>query len=167
MEHKTTPAERPGLSLPLQILTQADISRLNREIETVRDFFAQAAIGGTTAKNVPQISQQLTAVINENHLNLLQLEDRSRIEFFLKAVRSKAPIVHVSFASDPKPDFLMKIAAWMRREAHPYVLLHVGLQPSIAAGCVIRTTNKYFDFSFKRHFDESKAKLAPTLKAIT
>jgi hypothetical protein len=32
-------------------------------------------------------------------------------------------------------------------------LVRVGLQPNIGAGCVVRTTNKSFDFSLRRFFD--------------
>jgi F0F1-type ATP synthase delta subunit len=156
-----------GLALPVQILTPGDISRLSRETEDIENFFAQAAVKGATTKTVPQSSQQLTALINDNSLNILHKEDRVRLHTFLESVRAQAPIVHVSFATDPKPDFLMKLVVWFRSNAHPYVLLQVGLQPNIAAGCVLRTRNKYFDLSFKQHFQESKAKLAAALRTDT
>jgi F0F1-type ATP synthase delta subunit len=154
------------LQLPVQILTSGDISRLSREVEALEGFFEQASIKAATTKTVPQASQQLTAVINENNLNILHEADRKSLVTFLKTVREKAPVVHLSFATDPKPDFLMKLATWFRREAHPYVLFHVGIQPNIAAGCVLRTTNKYFDLSFKQHFETSKAKLGAVLRAL-
>lgn len=152
------------LSLPVQIFTQADVSRLGRETEKLEAFFAQAALQGANAKTVPQVSLQLNALINENKLSILQSDDRKKLQVFLDSLRASAPIVHASFATDPKPEFLMKLVMWFRAEAHPYVLLQVGLQPNIAAGCIFRTTNKYFDFSFKRHFQDSKAKLAVALR---
>jgi F0F1-type ATP synthase delta subunit len=155
------------LTLPVQILTSGDISRLMREIEEIEEFFEKAALTGATAKTVPQPSLHLAVIISENKLNILHKKDRLAIDAFLKDVRKKAPLIHISFATDPKPDFLMKLITWFRTNAHPYVLLQVGLQPNIAAGCVLRTTNKYFDFSFKEHFEESKAKLATALRAST
>jgi F0F1-type ATP synthase delta subunit len=156
----------PKLILPLQILTQADVSRLDREIRELEVFFDEAAIKGATTKTVPQTSQLLTALCNENKLNLLQENDRLEAAKFFKMLREHAPVVHASFATDPKPDFLMKLMNWFRREAHPYVLFKIGLQPTIAAGCILRTTNKYFDFSFKQHFNKSKEKLSTSLRAI-
>jgi hypothetical protein len=32
----------------------------------------------------------------------------------------------------------------------------VGLQPTIAAGCVVRTSNKVFDMSLKEHLTEQE-----------
>jgi len=161
---QATPDKRPGLVLPLQILTAGDISRLARELESLEAFFEGAALKGAEVKAVPEASLQLSALNNENQLNLLHSEDRLRLLNFLSVVRAKAPLVHVSFASDPKTDFLMKLVSWFRSNAHPYVLLQVGLQPNIAAGCIVRTTNKYFDLSFKQHFAKSKAKLAAALR---
>jgi F0F1-type ATP synthase delta subunit len=157
--------DKPGLVLPVQILSSGDISRLSREIEDLSNFFEESALKSTNTKAIPQSSHQLTVLVNENHLNILHKEDRERLGHFLNAVREKAPLIHVSFATDPKPDFLMKLIVWFRSNAHPYVLIQVGLQPNIAAGCVLRTTNKYFDFSFKQHFEESKSKLGMVLRS--
>ena len=159
--------QQAELSLPIQVITRADVSRLTREVEGLVAFFEQAAIRGATAQTVPQLSAQLTALLNENKLNVLREEDRQKLTDFLSHVRTKAPVVHASFAVDPKPDFLMRITAWFRQEAHPHVLLQLGLRPSIAAGCVFRTTNKYFDFSFKKHFEDSKSALGKSLRSQT
>lgn len=167
MVPKTVPAEttaKPvGLVLPVQILTPGDISRLIRELQDLEEFFEEASIKGANLKTVPQSTQQMTTFVKENNLNLLHEADRAALKKYLAIIKTKAPVVHLSFATDPKPDFLMKLALWFRTNADPYVLIQVGLQPNIAAGCVLRTTNKYFDLSFKQHFLESKAKLAIAL----
>ncbi len=162
----TVSSNAPPLSLPIQIVTKTDVSRLSREVETLNEFFTQAAVKGALAKTVPQSSQSLNSLIGDNGLNMLKKEDRDRLKAFLDMLRSRAPVVSASFATDPKPDFLMKLTAWFRAEAHPYVLLKVGLQPNIAAGCVFRTSNKYFDFSFRNQFKASKEKLSAALRKV-
>ena len=153
------------LKLPNQIITKSDVSRLNREVEELEDFFSKSGLsGGVTPNTLPHASLQLTALVDENKLNLIHDEDRLKIGNFLKDIYANAPVVHASFATDPKPDFLMRIVSWFREQAHPNVLLQVGLQPGLAAGCIIRTTNKYFDFSFKKHFDKNKDKLRASLR---
>lgn len=165
MELSTKPANSK-LVLPLQVLTMADVNRLKRELDAVEDFFSEAAIKGATTKSVPQTSQSLAAFCKLNAINLLKEQERQTATEFFTMLRKTAPVVHASFATDPKPDFLMKLITWFRREAHPYVIFKVGLQPSIGAGCVLRTDNKYYDFSFKEHFKKSKAKLPSALRAI-
>lgn len=170
MEHKAEKTQPNDISepkvfvLPLQIISQSDLSRVTREMEEVDDFFTQASLKAASAKSVPQISLQLSGLFEENSLNLLQKQDRRQLKQFLEVLRAKAPVVTASFATDPKTDFLMKLVGWFRTEAHPYVLLQTGLQPNIAAGCIFRTTNKYFDFSFKEHFKKSKLKLSESLR---
>jgi F0F1-type ATP synthase delta subunit len=72
----------------------------------------------------------------------------------------------MSFSADPSPQFTQKLAAWLRQEIHPFVLLQVGLQPNIGAGCVVRTTNKYFDFSLRERFKSKRPLLMEKLKSL-
>lgn len=154
-----------ALKLPIQIISTSDLARLKREVELIDNFFLEAAIrGGSSAKSIPQISQHLGVLVSDNGLNILHNDDRLKLKEFLNEVSLKAPVVHLSFAVDPRPDFLMKILAWLRSEAHPFALIKIGLQPNIAAGCVMRTTNKYFDLSFKQKLAAGRDKLALSLK---
>jgi F0F1-type ATP synthase delta subunit len=45
---------------------------------------------------------------------------------------------------------------WLRANIHPQALVQVGLQPNIAAGCVVRTANKQFDLSLRQSFAKHK-----------
>lgn len=165
VQKPATPAKKvvAGMLLPLKVLTLADVSRLSREIQGMIDFFAEAALNGATTKTIPQASQQLIALVNENKLNLLSEEDRVAMQHFIVSLQKNAPVIHLSFAVDPKPDLLMKLMGWFRHEVHPLVVFKVGIQPTIAAGCIIRTANKYYDMSFKQHFKNSKMKLATAM----
>src|SRR5690606_10854194 len=80
--------------------------------------------------------------------------------------KSKAPVIHISFPSEASPAFIAKILEWFRTEVHPHVVLHVGLQPELAAGCVVRTTNRMFDFSLRKRFEQSKKKLLESIEAL-
>jgi hypothetical protein len=83
---------------------------------------------------------------------MLHAEDRQRLQQFLVDIKERSPVIHVSFSADPSPLFAEKLVTWLRREIHPLLLLNIGLQPNIGAGCILRTTNKYFDFSLKQDF---------------
>jgi F0F1-type ATP synthase delta subunit len=63
-------------------------------------------------------------------------------------------VLHISFASEPTPKSVEPILEWMRNQIHPQTLLQVGLAPSIAAGCVLRTPNKFFDMSIRNHLQK-------------
>lgn len=153
------------LILPLKVTSRSDVSKSLRELELVEDYFHQAAIRGNEAQTVPVLSSSLEALAAENSLNLIHAEDRSRLRDFLTRLKAKAPVVHMSFPSEASGEFIMKLLGWFRSEVHPHVVLHIGLQPELAAGCTLRTPNKAFDFSFRNRFEQSKQKLIAALEA--
>ena len=138
------------LQLPVSVVSRVDIGRLLREVEAIDSFLKQSAIRepGSPVK-MPKTSRLFDEVVQVNKVNVLHEDERLRLYHFLTDVRKDAPTVHMSFSADPSPAFTQRLIAWLRAEIHPVVLLQVGLQPNIGAGCVVRTTNKYFDFSLR------------------
>ena len=163
MAHEqTAPTE---FILPTLIFGLVEVRRLKREIEALNDYLAQAAIrnAGEAGNLLPRVSRLLEALAAENHLNLLQSADRLALHDFLDGLIARAPVIHMSFASDPSAAFTARIVTWLRASINPYVLLQIGLQPTIAAGCMVRTTNRSFDFSLRHRFDESRQLLLQSL----
>jgi F0F1-type ATP synthase delta subunit len=157
-------ADEKQFELPMLIFGPVEVHRLQRELEALEEFITQADIrepGKQPA--LPKTSRLLEGLAGNNNLNLLQTADRGRVAQFLQDISTKAPVIHVSFAADPSSAFTAKIVAWFRTNVHPYALVQLGLQPNIAAGCVVRTNNKSFDFSLRNRFSEQRALL---LKAI-
>jgi hypothetical protein len=142
------------LELPIAVVSPTDVARLLRELESLDDFFRQSEIRqGGTPQSVPRYSRLLDEVVVANNLNLLQQADREQLIASFKGLSDTAPVMHVSFSVDPPGPYVQKIVFWFRQNIRGDVLVRVGLQPNIGAGCVIRTTNKSFDFSLRRFFD--------------
>lgn len=156
------------LALPVTAVGRIDVGRLLREVEALDAFLAQAAVRepGTPLK-MPRTTKVLDDMLQMNTVNFLLPQERARLLHFLMEVYGKAPVVHMSFSADPSPQFLVKLMTWLRQEVHPLVLLQVGMQPNIGAGCIVRTTNKYFDFSLRNRFHERRMILAHRLKGFT
>lgn len=167
MAHETAKASQNQLSLPTTVTGLTDVTRLSHEASTLDEYMRQAALRkGGDATRLPKIPVMLDDVATLNHLNLMHEEDRQRLTAFLTVLQSSAPVIHLSFASEPSTDFTSKIVTWLRQNIHPLLLVQVGLQPSIAAGCTIRTTNKVFDFSLRQHFLENRQLLVDALTKI-
>jgi hypothetical protein len=148
MTHATT-----SLKLPPLVMTPTDITRLLREIGMLDEYLRQQALrtpGQPTAK-LPKTSRLLDELTETNGMNLLDAQIRGQLATLLKDLSLHAPVVQVSFAVDPSSAFLQKIVLWFRENAGQPVLIRVGLQPAIAAGCAVRTPNKSFDFSLRQH----------------
>lgn len=143
------------LSLPYEIVGQADVRRLLRELTAIDDFLASAAVRQPgTSMQVPKTTRLLEQISKDNELDLLQQIHRRNLKQKLEELLERAPRLHISFASEPSPKVLEKILIWMRENIHPQTLLQVGLQPTIAAGCVLRTPNKIFDMSLRTHLKD-------------
>jgi hypothetical protein len=165
VEHSDTAGPKT-LELPVTVAGPADVGRLVNEIETIDDTLLQLGIrsGGTSTK-LQKTSRLMDQTVHANKLNLLKQPDRTALREFLDDVKKRSPVVHISFSADPGPDFLDKLMTWLRREIHPSVLLTIGLQPNIGAGCIVRTTNKQFDFSLRQDFAGKRALLLEKIAA--
>src|SRR4029078_5958100 len=87
---------------------------------------------------------------------LLDDTARQKLADALQLLYERAPTLHVSFATEPSPKALERLVVWIRTNIHPQALVQVGLQPSIAAGCFLRTDNKTFDMSLRASMKKSE-----------
>lgn len=153
------------LRLPIQVTSRAEVSRLIREIDEIGSFMEQAAIRRSgSAMHLPRTSRLLDEMAASSELNLLVAKDRGELMGFLVSVKSKAPVLHIGLGVDPSPVFVQKLLTWLRKEIHPVLLLHIGLQPSIGAGCTVRGNSLYLDLSLRKHFHGQRALLISRLR---
>ena len=156
------------LKIPSTVISQVDVARLMRELNSLEDFFigAEARKPGTPMQP-PRLSRLLNSLASDNKYNLLEEEQRKKLYSQLNEIIGKAPLLHISFAAEPPPKALEKILDWLRANIHPYALLQVGLQPTIAAGCVLRTSNKVFDMSLRSNLKEQEGYLVKLIEGAT
>ena len=155
------------LVLPDSVVGPVDLGRLLREIETLDNTLMQLRVRTDVALKLPAVSRLLDQTVALNKLDLLETADFQKLHQFLAQVKAHAPVLHISFGADPSPLFTQKLILWLRHEIDPLVLLTVGLQPSIGAGCIVRSTNKYFDFSLREHFSKNRQLLISKLQEVT
>jgi F0F1-type ATP synthase delta subunit len=156
------------IKLPLNIIDQIDINRILRELKAVDDFFvaAKARPAGSNLQ-MPKLTRSLEEIAKANNYNLLEEEHRKNLYTQIQQVKKNAPLVHISFAAEPSPSALERILVWFRANIHPQLLLQVGLQPTIAAGCVVRTNNKVFDMSLREHLNQEQKYLIQLIDVAT
>lgn len=164
MAHKEHDTGDKKILLPITVTGPVDVGRLIRELGDIEDALHQLGLrsGGDKVK-MPKTSRLMDQIVEANKLNLLHETDRSYLKQFLDITKQKAPILHISFSADPSAAFTQQLMTWLRREIDPNVLLTIGLQPNIGAGCILRTTNKYFDLSLKEDFAKKRSLLLQSL----
>lgn len=164
MEHR----EYADMRLPVSVTSRVDVGRLLREAEAISDFLKQTELRepGSPVK-MPKTSRLFDETIQINSLNVLHETQRIELCNFLSNIRDRSPVIHISFSADPSPVFVQKLVIWLRRNIHPNVLIQVGLQPNIGAGCTVRTNNRYFDFSLRVRLKNSRPELTRMMREIS
>lgn len=153
-----------ALKLPLSITSTQDLHRLVREVEALDNYIRQTTLRGQKVTAVPRLTTGLEALIRDNQIDVLSDKPRAELFSILQLLLKEAPVVHMSFAVEPPSAMTQKIVAWFRTNVHPGVMLQIGIQPTIAAGCVLRTRNKFFDFSLRQHLNRNHSKLMESIR---
>lgn len=154
------------LTLPVLVFGMVELRRLSRELESLDEYLRQMAIRRQAKFEMPRSSRMLEALASDNQLDLLKGNERAALRTFLADTLAHAPSMHMSFAADPSAAFMAKLVTWLRANIHPLVLLEVGLQPTIAAGCIVRTNSKIFDLSLRSQFLKQNELLNAELQGV-
>lgn len=153
--------------LPQSVITYIDLSRVGRELTNLDEFLLQSSIRTPgTPMSLPRLSKLLDDTASANKLNLLEEKDRKALINALSYVKDHAPRLHISFSAEPSAPFVTKVAEYIRREISPIALLQIGLQPTIAAGCIIRTPNRQFDLSLRQHLRNNRDALGKLIHEV-
>jgi F0F1-type ATP synthase delta subunit len=167
MAPEKTNKPRRNFRLPLYVYSSVQLKKLLRSAKEADDFMMQANIRKPGSHmQLPKGSLMLDKLSDDNNLSLLKPEDRQFLISALTMLDNKAPVIHISFASNPNDKFLIEIVKWFRSSVHPYILLQVGLQPSMAGGFTLRTRNKYLDLSLRRHFANKQNMLVKLIDEV-
>jgi F0F1-type ATP synthase delta subunit len=160
MAPKLKPAKKGDevLSIPNTVVSRIDVALVG--------LLEQQSHQHHKDRDETKVSPVLQEMVESNHLDLAETVDRQRLYSFLSALKIDAPQLHMSFAAEPSVEFTGKLINWLREEIHPLLLLDIGLQPTIAAGCIIRTTNKIIDCSMRQHLLSNRDDLLRRLNGV-
>jgi F0F1-type ATP synthase delta subunit len=154
--------------LPPRLIGRSHISRVLREVEAVDTYMASQAIRSPQISPVvPGVSRVLRELVEVNRCDLADQKQRQRLAARLRKTKDSAPVAHVTFAIEPDVLILTELTQWLRANVHEFVLVSAGVQPNIIGGCVVRTPDKVYDFSFKKHFVGKQALLSQAIKKAT
>lgn len=152
--------------LPALILGPADVNRALVELQAVEEQLSQARLANPDEVAQPQTSRTLDDLAQANKADFLSPDDINHLKAFLQSIQQHAPVLHISFAAEPSAAFTAKIVEWLRSNVSKYALVQVGLQPSIAAGCVLRSTNKVFDMSLRQSLQRAKPLMMDIMRSM-
>lgn len=153
-------AHNRSFVLPEMLYVRSDVNRLLREIEALEESTHAAKVRPEEQKAPSRLLQQII----DTNVHDGVAPSYQELKRVLTKLHDSAPVVQLSFAANPTSEFMARIVSWFRSEVHPYVMVQIGLQPSIAAGCVVRTPNQYFDLTMRKHFQQKRDVLVQQLR---
>lgn len=155
------------IKLPERLVSSVDLSRTIRELQALNESVLQAQL--RTPGSPTHLSRSGITLEELAHLNGIKLTDESQREQLIKllqAFEEHATRIHMSVAVEPSARFTRQIIVWLRTNINPAVLLEIGLQPTLAAGCLIRTPNRVFDMSLRHRFSEQRGLLLDKISLV-
>lgn len=149
--------ETSSFALPSNIVSKADVARLVNEVERADNDLTAASVrsgvdGDSGNDQGVQMSEQLSAFLEKNNLNLDDSHERSELIRKLRAFKDDVPVIHMTFSATADGESLGELADWVRSSVHPNVVIEHGLQPALVAGVHLRTPNKIHDLSLRAAF---------------
>lgn len=160
VQTQTVASQLAPVHLPVGVVSTADVRRLRRELSGMEDTLQAIRLRtNSPVSKLPRLSRALEEFASTNRLNFLLPQDRQNAAIFLDNVLQKAPVIHISFASEASRKFTTELMLWLRANFDSEILAEIGLEPNIAAGCIVRTQNKYFDFSLMKHLQDKRSLL--------
>lgn len=152
--------------LPPTVTTPADITQLARELESLETYLHQAKMRKEQDAPLPKTSRGFDDIATLNNLDMREKDDRKTLNAFLQILHTKAPVLHISFSVEPSSAFTAKLVIKLREQISPFTLVRIGKQPTIGGGCIVRSTNKQFDFSFRQYLVSQRGQLADALARV-
>lgn len=155
------------LKLPAKIVSRGDLNRILRELNRLNDYLVGARFKNEDPSVVSQnISPLLGELAALNNYDLMDESRRKELYSQLEVLSAHGPGLHISFTAAPSPGSLEKVIVWLRSNIHPQILLSVGLQPNIAAGCILRTPNRVIDMGLKQTLMKQQPLLLEMIKGV-
>lgn len=124
-----------------------------RNLEAVLDAYVENSVRsqeGVDFTAQAKVSSNLAELVKANQLDV-SVDTLKSLQTWLLHLKDHAPVVRFTFANDPNPQFLAAIVEWLRRNSGQFVLIRYGVQPSIAAGCLMYTPKRRYDFSLRQN----------------
>lgn len=135
------------LNLVLSIQKPSQLRKILRELDNLENKISTQRIKNEDQAQDLDISPALDELLKENELDIFKDEDFNNLKNFLVSLQDNALVLHFTFNQPASDSTLNKLVKWIRENIDPKTLITTGLNNSIGVGFILRTTNKYYDFS--------------------
>lgn len=154
------------LALPNNVYSPDHLRFCSEELKTYASILRRRDRGSDRIE-VPELSPEsqslLASLPKARQLNVGVVET---LAGELEKWAVKAPVVIITLAALAPLHLKMDLVGWMREHLSRNLLVEFHVNPDIAGGMVVHTTNKVFDFSFRSHLLEEPGRFVRILENV-
>jgi F0F1-type ATP synthase delta subunit len=136
--------------LPSSIYTTSQLRQLQRELQQLTTL--------RSAKNV-SLSNLMQDFAIANGIKKFDTVVAKKLLSYVDLAITSAPEISISLASMPNDEERGELVRWLRNAFGPQLMLHIIVQPTILAGCVLRTNKQVYDWSLQHALEANVDKL--------
>jgi len=139
--------------------TRTQLVNVFENLESVLEKNVQNSIRaeeGVDFEDLPEVSSALAQLIKDNDIKVTTTSLKE-LKTWLAELKQSAPVLRLTFTSDPENAIITRIVKWFREQSGKEVLVRIGVQPTIAAGCIVHTPSHQYDFSLRNYLLQNTA----------
>jgi F0F1-type ATP synthase delta subunit len=157
-------------NLPPEVYSLQQLDAVISELTTFAKQSEQAAVkakvSGKATTLAAEFSPEVAAVIKAAGKDEQKPDELAALAEELTGLRDSAPQVHITLAAMPAEGLKKQLAAWLRQNLNPQVLITFGYHTALLGGMVVRTGSRTFDWSFRRQILAAAPQFAERLHNV-
>ena len=155
-----------------EVISTDDLKDVIEEVKQFKKWFSHNQVRLRVSrrhkvKDRPELSNAAEALIEQakdgKQLTSNKLEE---LIGFLENYLDKSPTMRITLAAIPSLSVKHSIAAWLRANVSPALLVDFRFNSALLGGMVVVCGSHIYDWSLRRQLLESKAKLDGVLKSV-
>lgn len=115
--------------------------------EELHQFGIHMAKTGSKTEPLSPLAETAFSMISAPERNKPEAVENLRAQ--LEQMAATAPAITLTLAASPPRTLRNELVRWLRQSIRPDILVNIHVNPDIAGGVVIRSTNRIYDCSFR------------------
>ncbi len=156
---------KPDSQIASPIQVQALVNRLEARLVQLHDHGVKQRLGVKTAD---QSDQQLLGDLRLLGVSI-DLIDSKAIKQMVRVIKDwlkVAPVVHLTFSALPPSSDRVAIIDWFHQHISPSVLVDFRVDSHLAAGFILRTKNRIYNYSGNDKLWQNRHQLVEMVKHV-
>lgn len=155
------------LEFPASICAPEQVTAVRYELQSYADWMSNDSVRrqtGTVQLEEPSLSDD-TIVLLKSWQEGDPISSRSVAELAGYLAKLSLPVIHVMLAATPNKSFREEMAKWFREVGGRDYMVSISINRMIGGGAIIRTPNRYYDYSFAHRVVACRGKLPVLVRA--